>query len=744
MNAVELAEALLDEARYANERRVLTVAGTRDQATVLVERVLGAIDVPIGETVALTPAERFQCAHVEPDRSTTLMGTTRTVVVLDLHHTTRPNVIGRAAGAVDGGGLLILMCPSLSDWPDRRDAFDEGLVVEPYAIEDVRGLFKRRLVVCLETHPGVAIVDAASGAIERDGLTDPAAYATPLQPEAGRYGTVFDQSWYDRCLTVDQAQTLETFEQLVGDSVAIVVSAERGRGKSSAAGLAAATLAKRGHNVGVTAPERSNLRAFFSRVNEMIDDGELDDGEILASDGGVVQYLKPLDAVSAADRGTIDVLFVDEAAGLPVRTLERFLACPQIAFMTTRHGYEGSGHGFATRFRDRLERSNRPVVDVTLNEPIRYARSDPIESFVNRLLLLDSRPPVEAVVDEAREEDVAVVRPSAETLSQNDERLRAIMGLLATAHYRTEPDDLARVLDAPNLSVIGLETDGHLVSAALIAREGSLPPERVEAAYRGERLRGNMLPDIFCEVFRDDQLASEPGARIVRIATHPAVRRRGFGSRLLAEVREELDEAVSWLGTGFGATPEIVRFWTTNGFVPIAISASRNRASGSHSAILLDQMSCEDGAIDRLTATFHRRIRDSLSDVHRSVESAVVSELLAAIPAAGTVNLSDEQWRALVAAADGPGSYEHDPGSARDLALVGLVDDEIDLDSTTRQMVIAKVLQGHSWEQVAADEGFEATSVVKRQLGSALIRLLDVYGPPLVAKERQRLEGFDE
>ncbi|BBI53235.1 hypothetical protein HORIV_56560 [Vreelandella olivaria] len=69
---------------------------------------------------------------------------------------------------------------------------------------------------------------------------------------------------------------------------------------------------------------------------------------------------------------------VDEAAAIPAALLGQWLtAFPRIAFATTVHGYEGSGRGFALRFRATLDRLTPQWKALTLNAPIRWRSGDP-------------------------------------------------------------------------------------------------------------------------------------------------------------------------------------------------------------------------------------------------------------------------------------------------------------------------------------------------------------------------------
>jgi len=747
----DLVERLVGEAERADERRLLVLAGdpaaTRDRATLAVEAAdFDHADVTsIGEDDAL-PGER-----VPPRRSGAILGTTRAAIVLDCHVACRPNAIGRAAGAVDGGGLLVILAPPLDEWADRRDGFDESLAVPPFDVSDVAGNFRTRLVETLRQHPGVAIVsvgDSPDGDhVERNGLTDPTApsfCARPTPPP----DHAFPASAYDACLTADQADAVAAFEGLSDEGGALVVEADRGRGKSAAAGLAAAALALDGRDVLVTAPAYRNAEEVFVRAQTLlVDCGELAgrDSETrprrLSTETGRVRFALPADAVALP--GDPDVVIVDEAAALPVRTLERFLAADAVAFTTTIHGYEGAGRGFSVRFRDRIAESALAVTDVRLDRPIRYETGDPVEVWAFRALALDASPAVEQVVADATPASVTYQHLTPTDLLADDALLRETFGLLVLAHYRTEPNDLALLLDAPNVTVRALTHDGHVASVALLAREGDLPASLRAEMYEGERVRGNMLPDVLTSQLRDEDAGDPVGQRVMRVATHHAVRSRGLGSHLLGAIRAEFADDVDWVGAGFGATPELLAFWRTNGFRTVHLSTTRNDASGEHSAIVLDGCSDQGQALlDRHSKWFCRRAPSMLADPLDDLDPDVVREALRAVAATPALALSEAEWRHVAGIPHGAAIFDTAPRSVRRLAFRHLVaPDEAEL-LTPRQerLLVRKALQARDWHAVSDAMDWHSPATCMRAFGEAVAPLVEAYGDETAAVERRRFE----
>ncbi|WP_256300175.1 tRNA(Met) cytidine acetyltransferase TmcA [Haloarchaeobius salinus] len=765
MDAVDAAHALLAEADATNERRLLVLTGAREACYRVADAVLDAVPVGVSDTVLVGDRDALACRQVEPNRASTLLGTTLSAVVYDAHDTLRPNALGQVVGAVDGGGLLLLLAPDLDDWPDRRDGFDEGLAVPPFGVEDVSGRFRRRFVESLRAHPGIGIVavgadvgvtDETDGTrVVDDGLTNPAPRLVdsrePENEPPVPVGHWFPRETYEACLTADQVEAVHGFEFLVGgvddqrEPRALVVESDRGRGKSSAAGLAAGAAAADGQDVLVTAPNRRNAAEVFDRVRELLEalgaGGEHPDPgtHLVTTSGGAVRYESPRIAAEAAAEP--DLLVVDEAAALSVRLLDATLAADRVAYASTVHGYEGAGRGFSVRFREHLDESDHEVRECRLAEPIRYAAGDPVEVWSFDALGLDARPPVPEIVADATPDSVSYERIDGDDLLADPTLLRETFGLLVLAHYRTEPDDLARLLDAPNLTVRALTHGGHVVSVALLAREGDLDDETIAGMYEGDRIRGNMIPDVLVSQVRDEAAAAPVGYRVVRIATHHAVRSAGLGSRLLDEVRAEFAESVDWLGVAYGATARLVRFWERNDYAAVHYSTTRNDVSGQYSVVMLDPCSEAGAALaDRHGDWFARRVGGQLTDSLDDADPEEVRAALAACDGDLDLSLTEHEWRMVAGAAYGTGLFDVDPAPFRELVVKHLVDPDHAVELTDRQVrvLVERALQARDWSTVADDCGFHSPGQCMRALGDALVPLCDAYGGEVADEERER------
>ncbi|MFB6298839.1 MAG: tRNA(Met) cytidine acetyltransferase TmcA [Halobacteriales archaeon] len=745
MDVGELAQALRTESIVANERRLLVLTGARDHTYQASRTALAAVDIDLQRATYVSERDFLDAERLPPEHTSRLLGTTREAIVIDLHDALRPNHIGMVTGAVDGGGLLVLCCPPLGQWPDCRDGFDERLAVPPASITDVGDRFRRRFIHLLQQHRGVAIVDCDAGTIDRDGLIDPPPVIEQSEPQTPS-NPQLPAAAYSACLTQDQIDVLHGFETLLDPDRAIVVEADRGRGKSSVAGLAGACLAARGNDVTVTAPEYRSSRALFDRALELFDTlnvsvapSDEPPRSIDTDDDGRIRYLPP----AAVDPEATDVLIVDEAAAIGVPVLGSFLAADRVAFATTIHGYEGAGRGFSVRFREQLDASDHTVTERTMTEPIRYADGDPVEVWAFRALLLDARPAVEPLIVGANPSTVSYRPLEPAELVVDEPLLRQVFGLLVLAHYRTEPDDLARLLDAPNVSLRVLLYDGHVASVALLAEEGGLDAATRKAMYEGDRVRGNMLPDVLTSQLRDEAAAIPTGIRIMRIATHPAVRSRGLGSALLEAVHDEFASRVDWLGVGYGATPQLIDFWNQNEYDTVYLSTTRNDTSGEHSVLMLQPTSDAGAAlVDRHTAGFLDRIGPVLTDALDDLDPDIVRAALDATGRTPAAELTEKDWRRIASMAYGPGLIETDPGPFRELALTYLCDSTTDLlTGREERLLVLKVLQARGWSTVVDRLGYSSRRTCMRQVGDAFKPLVDVYGGAVADDERDRFVG---
>lgn len=504
------------------------------------------------------------------DAGDKLLGRECSTLVYDAHCGFDPDSFGAAVGSLRAGGLLVLLVPDLDAWPSLVDPQAVRIAIHPLTPGQVSGRFLWRLVTILRGATGVLVVER--GAV----LPIPADTSVPAfdPPETGA--------------TPDQQRAVESIIHTARRRARrpLVLTSDRGRGKSAALGLAAARLLSSGSgDIVVAAPCRASVEPVFHHAAMHLPDAVIQRNRI-GLNGRQLRFLAPDEILR--ERPPADLLLVDEAAGIPAPLLEHLLRhYGRVVFATTVHGYEGTGRGFDLRFRACLDRWTPSWRTETLETPIRWAPGDPLEAMSFRALLLDAAPaPMQGVVPTAAEH-LRIELLDRDSLVRDEETLTELFGLLIAAHYQTRPMDLRHLLDGPGVEVYVIRDQGHVVGTVLATREGGLAADLAEEVFIGRRRpRGHLLPQTLSA---HGGLAEAPRMtflRVIRIAVHPAVRRRCIGRHLLAGIeRYALSAGMDCLGASFGATADLLQFWQRSGFPPcISVPVAMRRAAPTPSS----------------------------------------------------------------------------------------------------------------------------------------------------------------
>jgi len=451
-------------------------------------------------------------------------------IVFDAFSGLDVNALAAVSGTLRGGGVFILLSPPLESWPQFPDPAYQRFLPHFYTAADVAGLFLQRFIRILQQ---------------------------PL--------TAFNS------VLANSPNQAEIVQKIIEADSAVVLTADRGRGKSAALGLAASQLIAQGKRVLVTAPARVAVDAVFKHAE-------------LAP-----QFYAPDDLLE--NLPVADLLMVDEAAAIPLPLLLKLArAYPRIVFATTLHGYEGSGRGFVLRFQQALGDLAPNWQNLRLEQPMRWPLHDPLEALFCRLLLLDiEATPVQLQADLP----ITAICLERRQLIENEDLLQQIFGLLVTAHYQTRPSDLQQMLDAPNLSIHVLQQEQQVLAVALLSREGGFDAELSEAIYAGKRRpHGHLVPQTLtfhAQIAGAAELVCE---RIMRIAVHPDIQKRGLGKQLIQHLYEyAASKQADYLAVSYALSPELLRFWQQAGFMLARIGHRRDTASASRSAVQLRAIS---------------------------------------------------------------------------------------------------------------------------------------------------------
>ena len=671
------------------ERRLIWLEGLEADCITRAEPLLGEAVFWLGDGPAchgpLPAAKALQRLGQECD-----------TLVFNAFSGFHPDAFGALAGTLRAGGLLLLLTPPRETWPAYPDPDRLRLVAQP---EDAK----------LAGHGFIArLVRLLTG--------DPALSLNP--PVGGESWCPLDAS---RPLSTDQARALPAIHKVLHGHRRrpLVLSADRGRGKSALLGLASADLLRQdpGLQIVVTAPSQATVATLFAHASAAL----ANTPERLAG----LTYVSP----DRAAQGDVqaDLLLVDEAAAIPTPLLEAILANhSRIVFATTEHGYEGTGRGFHLRFKRVLDRQTPDWQELHLAEPIRWSRHDPLEPLIFRLLGLNAD-----IVAPAPPKAPSWRRLEQEALAGDEALLNRVFGLLVLAHYQTSPSDLRYLLESPDLDIHLLEHERELLGVALVAREGNIAPALAHDIWAGRRRpRGHLLPQSLLAHAGFITAGERTYARVMRIAIHPALHRLGLGSLLLAQLETHYrTQGYDYLGSAFSASPDLLPFWLKGGLTVLRIGLQRDAASGSHAALLLKPLKAElDSELAQWRRRFVNQLPTLLAGELKGLDPELVWLCLRGNAAAEAPDLDEFQYQELMCFAHHHKPFELCQASLqRWLACRLTVLDELLPDE--RRLLIASIWQYVPWAELAKTLGVAGKPALIKQLRSLLARLLDKPAP---------------
>ncbi len=670
----------LEELRGLGGYRGLVVAHSSDVYGVaeLLARVLP------GPVTCVAPVEgrprlRPVCGRLlSPSAIEELLGSESGSVVLAVPRLLRPNLFAAAAETVRAGGVVAVAAPPLGEWNPGG-----GMSI---------GAYRRYLLRRLGEARSIYWFDADSGTVYASRLPGGRAEA-PEGPAGYRARSPVPRALLEAAATREQAEAMDTIiEFLRGRGRSVLVLGDRGRGKSGLLGLLLAYLVH-SHMVGfvpVTAPSPWGVQSMFRVLSGALEGlrikhWEIRRGQLVIGVAGPwfhIRYHTP-DHVQPGP-----YLVVDEAAAVgPVRLRALAARSPRLLAATTVHGYEGSGR-ILSHMVERLLPAPRLVVE--LRTPVRYPPGDPLEEWVYETFMLRAEPgPPPSRAEEAR--PVALDRGK---LVEDQELLRRVYALLVSAHYRNEPDDLALLLDAPHHRLYALLAPDGPVAVADVAEETPETPWEARILY--------------------DKLASATpsaaglrGWRVVRIAVHPDLQRRGHGSRLLRAIEDQgRGSGVDWMGAIYGR-PVVTRFWLSNEYLPVYVSPMPNRATGEHNIGVAKPLSPRGSrAVLEAASDTLARLLDAAHSLYRSIDTDTAALLATGSPLLAGALPPRRLQRGQEARARAVAAGQMEPEQALDAARIlawsmaahygGLWP----LPWGERRAVAARVLQGRSLREL--------------------------------------------
>ena len=397
----------------------------------------------------------------------------------------------------------------------------------------------------------------------------------------------------------------------------LVLTADRGCGKSAALGLAAAELAKQGkQRILITAPSQLQASVALAHFASQVQQAQQKALQFIAID----QLL--------AELPVADLVLVDEAAALPAPQLQQLVNhYSRLVFASTEHGYEGTGRGFQLRFQPYLAQQCPDWRQLRLTEPIRYQAQDPLEQLIRHSFLLKLDLP-EPAYDSTQA--VLLKHYQHHDWLAEPEKLQQVFALLSFAHYQTQVKDLLALIENAALAVYTLEQNGQLLGCMLLSSEGEFSAELAEQIYQGKRrVQGHLLAQSLAFHLAEPGLACLKLARIMRIAIVPGLQQLGLGSQLLQLVSDELSRrGYHYLGSSFGATPSLLGFWQRNAFLPIRLGQQLDKASAEPSVLVCKALQGDTATVSRLAEHFSQQLYLELTEYPTTLEPVLLLRLV--------------------------------------------------------------------------------------------------------------------
>lgn len=596
------------------------------------------------------------------------------------------DLVAAVSGSIKAGGLWLLLTPEPEQWIKQPNSDHRHLLPYPLDATKHQGNFLRffcqRLQQCsLAWLTPDEIIQAPSFSAAENSEPAPTPYASSEQ----------------------QAAVAAIRKVALGHRKRpLVLTAHRGRGKSAALGLAAAELAQQGKQTLLTAPNEAAAaicQQHFAAHTSTEQQTRL-------------HYL-PID-VLLKQQPKADLVLVDEAAAIPTPLLQQLVqAYPRVVFATTEHGYEGTGRGFQLRFQAYLQQHFAGFKQLQLQQPIRYAAGDPLEQLLFHTLLLNLTEP--DPVWGGSSDKLQLKQLNSAQLLKQPQLLQSLFHLLSLAHYQTRVDDLAALLDNPQLEIFALLQEDALLACTLISLEGELPEILSKEILLGKRrVQGHLLAQSLAFHLQQPELSQQPMARIQRIVVHPKLQDQGLGSMLLTRISAHYQQAGRLLGTSFAVATKVLNFWLKAGFVPVRLGIKADQASGEHSLLMLKPSDKQQSTIQQLESSFRRQLYHQIPALYPELSPALLQQLVTPPEQA----LSQLDYQALILFAD-----QQRPFELVYTQLLHWFNQHVqDVSAADAEICIALLWQKKSFDDLAKIYGFTG----KKQIIERLRRMVGV------------------
>ncbi|MEZ8271345.1 GNAT family N-acetyltransferase [Vibrio splendidus] len=604
--------------------------------------------------------------HAPVKKGQKLLGRECQILVCDFREQFDANGFSAALGSLVGGGLLLVLPPNVNEAEEGRSSC--------FGQRWLKGHFDKLISV--------------SQANEAGDVTQ-ASNAFPPKQNAEIGLDRFKQ----------QNVAVELVKKVLSGhrKRPLVLTADRGRGKSSTLGIAAAQLLveRHGLDIIVTAPSVKAIEPVFSHAIQRLEVIEVVNATHIRHQGGSLRFVAPDDLLKS--KPDCDLLLVDEAAAIPIPMLKSMVGIyHRMVFSTTVHGYEGSGRGFGIKFESWLSVHRPGWKGFKLEQPVRWNNNDPLEAWLFDCFLLgnDASLSDSAIHELDNFSDQTISQLDLVELSKadclaNPHKLQRCFSLLVDAHYQTSPNDLMQFLNNPAIRLYAAWKQDECLGCMLVTEEGGLDKDLIAQIQTGKRRpQGHLAPVLLANQLGCTEAATSRCLRVMRIAVSTPHQGLGIGGWMLAKLSEQTSQA-DYLATSFGATSELISFWRGGEFEAVHIGHQRDQASGCHSALMVKALnSSSQSWINQALSHFERSYCFLVSGSLVSLETDMVRALLPK----SVDTVSEFETQLVRNYVNGGNSYDAISFSVLNLILLGN-----DRNIGISDLLIAKVVQQKEW-----------------------------------------------
>jgi len=520
----------------------------------------------------------------------------------------------------------------------------------------------------------------------------------------------------------------------------LVLTADRGRGKSTALAIACVQMManhkanKEVLRIGVTAPNKQALSVFFQQLTERLPQ--------LAELNGRVDFIAIDDLIQNPHE--LSLLLVDEAAGIPVYVLQALLEnYHRTVFASTVHGYEGAGRGFTLKFTKILHQLTPNWHALHLEKPIRWAENDPLEQLVFDVGLLNANLPTlnEKIVslcklkkEQPFHEQLLFEQVDIQKLYHNEKQLAQIFAILVSAHYQTKPSDVKMLLENPKVRLftlsVKLDNVSHLLGVSLLLSEGGLldgelsNDDVLDVQQSKRRLRSQFLPQALLTSCAMEDAFNYRYLRVMRIAIHPEIQHMGLGSFFMTQLCQYAKNSqADFIGSSFAANNELLSYWFKQGFKAVRLGFNKDKASGEHSALVLQPFSENAKRAQQvLTLDFANNFRHLLLDEFKDLSRDLTLLLLKHCKATDLPVLSKLDKKKITAFVKEEVLYSHCAYSLY-LWFVHALQGDRELDAANSSILVSRIIQKNTIAKVCEQYGLPG----KKALNQVIINYVRKY-----------------